>query len=182
MDDQRILEMFRQRSDSAIRETQRKYQTLLMHIARNITASPQDAEECVSDTYLKLWNSIPPAKPDSLKNYAARIARNLAIDSYRKSTTQSRRGEIVSICTELEEILPDNRVQDETSELRALINGFLGTLDQQTRILFVRRYWLSESISELSRFFGLKESAVKMRLLRTREKIRDYLKKGGILV
>jgi len=179
--DQQVIEMFWQRSDSAIKETQRKYHKLLLKISRNITGSPQDAEECANDTYLKLWNSIPPARPDSLKSYAARIARNLAIDHYRKavSTAQS---EVAHICGELEEMLPDHRGEAEPSELCALINGFLSTLDQETRVLFVRRYWLSESISELSRFFGLKESAVKMRLLRTREKIRAYLKNGGFNV
>ena len=186
MDDQQsdpqVIEMFWQRSDSAIKETQRKYHSLLLHIARNITASPQDAEECVNDTYLKLWNTIPPVKPDSLMNYAARIARNLAIDSYRKASSQARRGEVVSICAELEEILPDRSSDAELSDLRVLINQFLSKLDRETRIMFVRRYWMSESISDLSRFFGLKESAVKMRLLRTREKIRTYLKNGGINV
>jgi RNA polymerase sigma factor (sigma-70 family) len=180
--DQQVIEMYWQRSDSAIQETQRKYHSLLLHIAHNITASPQDAEECVNDTYLKLWNSIPPTKPQSLKNYAARITRNLAIDSYRKTASPARHGEVVSICSELEEMLPDHRCETEAPELYALINDFLNTLDRETRVLFVRRYWLSESISELSRFFGLKQSAVKMRLLRTREKIRVYLKNGGIHV
>ncbi len=180
--DQQVIEMYWQRSDSAIQETQRKYHSLLLHIAHNITASPQDAEECVNDTYLKLWNTIPPTKPQLLKNYAVRITRNLAIDSYRKAASPARHGEVVSICAELEEILPDHRCETEAPELYALINDFLNTLDRETRVLFVRRYWLSESISELSRFFGLKQSAVKMRLLRTREKIRVYLKNGGIHV
>ncbi len=178
--DQQIVEMFWQRSDSAIREVQKKYHNLLMHIARNITASLRDAEECVNDTYLKLWNTIPPVRPDSLKNYAARIARNHAIDLYRKSASKAHRNEVAHIIAELGQMLPHREDEIESLELRALTNGFLSTLDQQTRVLFIRRYWLSESILGLSRFFGLKESAVKMRLLRTRQMFKAYLSDGGI--
>jgi len=106
--------------------------------------------------------------------------RNLAIDLYRKSA--SPKTEIVGICEELEDILKDGKNDYEAAELKELINSFLATLDRDARILFVRRYWMSQTIEELSKNTGLKQSTVKMRLLRTREKFRDYLKIGGITV
>lgn len=176
MDDKAIIRLFGQRSEDAIREVAKKYCRLLTHIAGNIVATTQDAEECVSDTYLKLWNSIPPANPESLRNYAARITRNAAIDRYRRGT---RRAEMGSVLEELAETFADVRDDYEEAALKALVNGFLETLDRETRILFVRRYWHAEPLGPLARHMGLKESAVKMRLLRAREKLKRCLSEGG---
>lgn len=182
MEDKQIIELFWKRDKSAIQEVEQAYQRLLYHIARNITSSAEDAEECVNDTYMKLWNVIPPERPDSLKNYAARIVRNLAIDSYRRGRIQGKDNEMTLVCEELSEVLADSKNDFEQIEMQELINGFLATLDSKTRVLFVKRYWQTESIQDLAKQFHMRESAVKMRLLRTRDKFRKYLEKGGVPV
>lgn len=176
MDDKAIIELFQKRTEDSIRELAKKYRHLLMRIAKNIVATQQDAEECVNDTYLRLWNTIPPTCPDSLRNYAARIARNAAIDRYRKG---ARGVEVACIYSELAEVFSDMRNEYEEAELKALLNRFIETLDIQTRTLFVRRYWLAEPLGSLADDMRMKESAVKMRLLRAREKLRSHLAEGG---
>lgn len=179
MEDTKIIELFWQRDRSAIAEVENAYHHLLYHIAKNITASKEDAEECVNDTYLKLWNAIPPERPNSLKNYAARITRNLAIDVYRRDKKNT---EIFIIGEELEGIFGSVENDYEGTELSNLINGFLGSLDKKARVLFVRRYWQADSVKELSTYMGMKESAVKMSLSRTRRKFQKYLEKEGVRV
>ena len=153
---------------------------MLYHIAKNIAPTKEDAEECVNDTYLKLWNAIPPAKPDSLKNYAARITRNLAIDAYRKSKGHMKNLTLSQVCKELEDILLGTKNAYDSVEWTEIINSFLAQLEPETRKLFVRRYWQSDSIKELALLFHMKESAVKMRLSRTRKEFQKYLKSSGI--
>jgi RNA polymerase sigma factor (sigma-70 family) len=179
MEDGQIIDLFWDRNEQAIHETQTKYQGLFLQIARNITGSLRDAEECVNDAFLRLWQAIPPAKPASLKNYAARIVRNRAIDQYRKNAVQPPTSELPAIFAELGETVSD-WTGDDPSDFAVLVNDFLTTLDPVTRILFVRRYWLSESVLALAVFTELKPSAVKMRLARARNKLRLYLKAGGI--
>ena len=180
MKDEKIIELFWQRDKQAIAEMEKSYAPLLMQIAGNITASREDAEECVNDTYLKLWNHIPPERPNSLRNYAAKLVRNLAIDAYRRNA--SKGNEMTVILEELEGVLGQMEDSYKELELKEIINGFLESLDKKNRMLFVCRYWQAESIKELSAEFHMKESAVKMRLNRTREKFRVYLEKEGIFV
>ena len=182
MRDTEIIELFFERDREALRESETKYSHLLTHIAGNILASKEDVEECVNDTWLKLWESIPPNQPESLKNYAARIVRNLAIDRYRRCSAHCRNGEVASITDELSEIIADRRNDYEQAELKSLINGFLEGLDKESRVLFVRRYWQSESIADLAGRYGMKESAVKMRLLRIRKNFRKYLQDNDVAV
>jgi RNA polymerase sigma factor (sigma-70 family) len=179
MEDGQIIEMYWQRNEQAIQETQTRYRTLLLQVAKNITGSVHDAEECVNDTLLRLWQSIPPARPESLKSYAARIVRNRAIDQYRKNAAQPATSELPAVYGELGEA-SSTWSGDDPSRFADRINDFLATLDQDTRILFVRRYWMSESIAALATYFGLTPSAVKMRLARTRDKLRHLLEAGGI--
>ncbi len=182
MKDTEIIELFLKRDREAIRESETKYAHLLTHIAGNILVSKEDVEECVNDTYMKLWDSIPPNQPESLKNYAARIVRNLAIDYYRHHTAICRNNEVVSITEELSEIIADRRNDYEQAEFDSLINSFLEGLDKESRVLFVKRYWQSESITALADMYGMKESAVKMRLLRIRKRFREYLKDNDVVV
>ena len=179
MEDTAIIALFQKRSEDAIREVEKKYRSLLLRIAGNIVNIPSDAEECLSDTYLRLWNTIPPACPASLRNFAARITRNAAIDRYRKAAHSPQ---AASIGSELMEAFSDGHNAYEEAELKALLNGFLVTLDVQTRTLFLRRYWLFEPLGPLAKQMGLKESAVKMRLMRTREKLKTYLVEGGYTI
>ncbi|RKI41098.1 sigma-70 family RNA polymerase sigma factor [bacterium D16-51] len=175
MEEQQVIELFWQRDKQAIRETEHLYAPLLQKIAKNITFSVEDAEECVNDTYFRLWNSIPPERPMSLRNYAARITRNLAIDMYRKNHSKGRGCEMAYIAEEIDSMFGKADSRYDSLELKEIINTFLGKLDEKNRILFVRRYWMAESICELAGQFHMKESAVKMRLSRTREKFRKYL-------
>ncbi len=179
MEDLRIIELFWQRDKEAIKALEHSYAPLLRQIARNITSSPEDAEECVNDTYFKLWNTIPPERPNSLRNYAARITRNLAIDRFRKNHSKSRDCEMTFLTEEIDNIFTTNDSPYDSVELKEIINTFLGKLDEKNRILFVRRYWQAESIKNLAEQFHMRESTVKMRLSRTREKFRKYLEMEG---
>ena len=181
MEDLQIIELFWQRDKEAVRELEHSYAPLLKQIAQNITSSPEDAEECVNDTYFKLWNTIPPERPNSLRNYAARVTRNLAIDRFRKNHSKSRDCEITLITEEIDDVFGTNDKQYDSVELKEIINSFLEKLDEKNRILFVRRYWQAESIKELAEQFHMRDSTVKMRLSRTREKFRKYLEKEGLL-
>lgn len=181
MEDKQMIELFWQRDKQAIQEVEKAYAPLLCQIAKNITSSNEDAEECVNDTYLRLWNNIPPERPVSLRNYAARIVRNLAIDVYRKNQSMRKGCEVTLIEEEADSIFGEIDSSYDTVELREIINTFLEQLDTKSRVLFVCRYWQAESIKELSKHFHMRESAVKMRLSRTRDRFRSYLEKEGVL-
>lgn len=185
MDDREIVDLFWERSESAIAEAKDKYGRLCRAIAANITGSEQDAEECVSDACFRLWNTIPPQKPVSLKAYMLRIARFAAIDKYRYNRSRTPDGGYEAIVSELEDCVPsgDSVYSEAEKDLCAkAIDRFLESLDAEARKLFVRRYFQFESIRQLASEFGLKETAVKMRLLRTRGKLKDFLEKEGITV
>ena len=182
MKDEEIVKLFESRNREALKESENKYKHLLIHIAGNILASKEDVEECVNDTWLRLWQSIPPNRPESLKNYAAKIVRNLAVDYYRHHTAVCRKSEIVVITDELSEIIADGKDHYEQTELKELINKFLESLDKESRVLFVKRYWQSESITSLAKMYELKESTVKMRLLRIRKRFKDYLRDNDVAV
>jgi len=182
MKDNQIIELFWNRDKTALEEAQQMYHHLLLHIAKNIAGSMEDAEECVNDTYMKLWSIIPPERPESLKNFAARVVRNLAIDVYRKEKARGKGTDLPLIFDELESMFADGKDAYDEVEFQDLVNGFLSELESKERMLFVRRYWQGESIQDLVTWSGLKESAVKMRLLRTRNKFQEYLKEGGIQV
>jgi len=180
MKDEQIVDLFWQRDKQAILETEKSYSLLLLQLAKNITSSKEDAEECVNDTYLKLWNAIPPERPVSLRNYAAALVRNQAIDRYRSNLSKGRPGNLVSITEELGDIFGQVEKEYDSLEFREIINAFLGQLDKKSRVLFVCRYWQAEPVKEIAVRFHMKESAVKMRLARTREKLRKYLEKEGV--
>lgn len=182
MDDKNIVELFWARSEDALRETQSKYGKYCTAIAHNVLDSHEDAEECVNDAYLRLWNAIPPAKPSSLKAFLGKIVRNLALDRYNASKAAKRFNSSVELALyELEECLPstDAPLADEYA-LRAAINGFLAELPAKTRIIFMRRYWYLCSVKEIAESMRMSESNVKVTLLRTRQKFKEYLEKEGI--
>lgn len=180
MTDDSIVKLYFERSELAITETKNRYEHLCKAIINNIVTSEQDVEECINDTYLRLWNTIPPQKPVSLKAYVVRIARFIAIDKYRYNKARLVNSEIMVLLSELEECIPsgDNVYSEiESGELVSKINCFLASLDASSRKIFVSRYFFSDPIREICTAYGLKESAVKMRLKRTREKLRIYLEK-----
>lgn len=184
MDDSKIIRLFFTRTDSAITALSEKYGSRLHRIATNILNDPQDAEEAVNDTYLALWNRIPPEQPEPLSVYVCRVARNIALKQLRTSTAQKRNSHYDLSLDELSDCLPDNTLE-EALDARALgcaINCFLDTLQKEHRILFVRRYWFGDSIRQIARELGLKENTATVRLHRLRTELKDYLYKEGIFL
>ena len=182
MEDRKILDLYFARSEEAITETDKKYGKYCHYIAYRILNDNEDAKEVVNDTYLKVWDTVPPKAPLPLKPYVGMISRQLSINSYVNSNRKKRGGELTFVFGELAECLPtQSNVADETEMLamRDLLDRFLSSLSEQTRKVFVRRYWYASSIAEIAKEYGMKKSAVGMSLIRTREMLKEYLKKEG---
>ena len=178
MNDREIISLFFQRSEEAITELSRKYGDLCFQIASNILNDPQDAEECVNDAWLGAWNSIPPRSPDPLRAYLCRIVRNLALKKHRANSAQKRDSRFEISLSELEECIPDRSFDQQLSanELTAQLNAFLSALRQNDRVMFVRRYWFAEPLSEIAAAFGITEHHASVRLSRIRKKLHQHLK------
>ncbi len=183
MDDRAIIDLYFARTDDAITETHKKYGRYCHKIAYNITEDNQDSEECVNDTYLHAWNSIPPTRPQSFPAFLGRIVRNLSLDRVRRKHAEKRSCERVEqIREELWDCIPaesDTAKIADDLVLAEIVNRFLASLPDQTRNLFLRRYWSFASIRELSRLYGMSESKIKMMMLRARETLRAELEKEG---
>ena len=185
MTDERIIELFFARSERGIEELDTKYGATCHKIAQNILGNKEDAEECVNDAYLGVWNSIPPKKPNLLSAFLFKILRNLSITRYHANTAQKRNSFYDIALDELEEtISTEESIEKECSqkELTTTIEGFLDTLTRENRVIFVRRYWFSESYTEIAKRTGLTEKNISVRLTRIREKMKEYLSERGILV
>ena len=164
MEDAEIVDLFFQRLEQAIPETAAKYQGLIFQISRNILENPQDAEECVNDTYLGLWNAIPPHRPNPLLAFVCRVARNVSL-------------------VELEGCLAAPSAE-ETWSAQALgqtLDCFLDTLDRKSRVMFLRRYWFSDSVSWIARQMGITENHVSVQLHRIRSRLKQYLEQEGVV-
>ena len=178
MEDNKIIDLFFQRSETAISELAAKYGRLCHKIAQNILNNVSDAEECVNDTYLGVWNSIPPNHPESLSAYVCRIARNLSLKRYQYNTASKRNSIYDASIDELEECiasLKDVESEIESKQLTAVIEQFLDTLNETDRILFMRRYYFSDSYADIAAQTGLSEKNVSVRLTRLRTKMKKYL-------
>ncbi len=178
MDDQLIIQLFMDRSEEAIEATAKKYGRLCTSIARNILNNNEDADECVNDTYLALWNSIPPENPDPLSAYVCRIARNLSLKKYRYNTELKRNSFYDASLEELEDTLVGNEDIDRSTEVKELteaINRFLDQLKKTDRVLFVKRYWFCKDIDDIAAETGLSRNYINVHLHRTREKLKNYL-------
>lgn len=179
MNDQNIIQLYFKRNEKAIYETKRKYGAYCYSIANNILRNHEDSEECVSDTWFKTWNAIPPQKPSRLQSFLARITRNTAIDCYRRQDADKRiKGNMLALFDELEECLPDNDSVEreiEANELRQIINMFLHSLPERECNIFLRRYFYAESTAIIAKRYQLQQSNVLMILSRTRNKLKDYL-------
>ncbi|MBR0327386.1 MAG: sigma-70 family RNA polymerase sigma factor [Clostridia bacterium] len=182
MDDKKIIELYFARSEDAIAETDKKYGAYCVSIARSILSNAEDAEECVNDAYLGVWNSIPPAFPRVLSAFIGRIVRNIALNRLAMLSASKRTRTAEVVYEEAEELIPDTSGEDVSAEiaLRDAINGFLASLPKRTRIVFMRRYWYFCSVSEIAEGMGMTEANVKVLLLRTRKKFKAYLEKEGI--
>ena len=185
MEDRDIIELYFARDESAIACTREKYGGYCARIAGNILAVREDAEECVSDTWLRAWNAIPPARPDPLRAFLGRITRNLALSRWRKDRAQKRgRAEVTLAYEELSDCLSGGTEPEQIAEAASLaetVNAFLAELKPRERSVFLARYWHFASIAEIAARTGKSESAVKSALLRTRRKLYDHLKKEGLL-
>lgn len=184
MDDSSIIDLFFERSEQAVMELDRKYGSAVRKTAANLLRNAQDAEECANDTYLGVWNSIPPQRPQPLGSYVCRIARNLAVSKLRAARAAKRNSGFDLVLDELEEFIPSGEDVAGDYEYRELVEGinrFLSTLSYDDRFLFVRRYWYADAVRDIAAQTGLKESRVSMRLFRLREKLRKTLQKEGLL-
>ncbi len=180
MNDQDIIALYFARNEQAITETDTKYGKVCMQVSMNILESRPDAEECVNDTYLKTWNSIPPQRPNSLCAFVCRIARNLSVSRLRRLTAAKRDRDLTLSFEELGASIP---MPDDTSpELAEQLTAFLREQGETDRVLFVGRYWFACSVEELARRTGLTRKAVYMRLFKTRERLRAYLEERGYRV
>lgn len=183
MQDNEIIELYFARSERAIAETKGKYGGYCSSIAMNILHDHSDSEEVVSDSYLKVWDTVPPTRPLSLKAYIGRIVRNLSLNIYEKYAAKKRGScETRIVLDELSEVVPSPDSTEQYLEqklLEQLIDRFLETLDPDTRRIFVRRYWYMSTVKEIAHDNGMSESAVKMRLKRTREALKEQLIQEG---
>lgn len=183
MDDNAIVEMFFERNERAISAIGEKYGGYCRTIAMNILGNDQETDECLNDTYLKAWESIPPEKPRVLSAFLAKITRNLAIDRYRKNRSRKRGGnETELIFEELESCVSAGGSVEAAAERREIltaVNRFLKNLPAKNRIMFVSRYCYCESVRSIAARFGVKENNVSVTLNRTRTRLREYLKKEG---
>jgi len=182
MEDRQIVELYFQRSEIAIAETDKKYGRYCHYIAYRILENDEDAKEIVNDTYLKTWNTIPPNCPDPLKPYVGMISRQLSLDRYEREHAQKRGGQVTLLLYELAECIPDNDSGEDIGasiDLSDALSRFIRSLPDKTQKVFVRRYWYSSPISEIAEEYGMKESNVTVLLYRTRKKLKEFLSKEG---
>ena len=181
--DEEIVNLYFDRSEEAIAACQVKYGKSCHTVAYNILRSDEDAEECVNDTWLRAWNSIPPERPTRLGAWLSTVTRRLALTRYEKKTAAKRYGGMETSLEELSECVTAGSltIADEVA-LSEAINGVLASLPTRTRMIFMRKYWYMDSIADIAKALGMGESAVKVTLHRTREKFRKHLAKEGITV
>ena len=182
MEDQTIIDLFFARSEQALSETQQKYGTYCTAIAQRILQNHEESEECVSDAYLKLWQEIPPERPNSLRAFLSKIVQNSAISRYRNAHAEKRTAD--RCAKPFEEL--ENCIAGSSDELvdkivvTELINRFLEKLKRSDRIIFVRRYWYFYSISEIAAMEDTNVAVIKMSLYRSRNRLRKLLEQEGV--
>lgn len=183
MDDAKIVQLYWDRDEQAIPATAAKYGNYCTSIALQVLGNHEDAEECVNDTYLSAWNSMPPHKPSILSAYLGKITRNLSIKRYKRNTADKRGGgQATTVFEEIAEFVSDaDHVEQELDrkDLVKAIDAFLGTLSAEKRGIFLRRYWYFDKISDIASRFGLTENNVSVTLNRLRLKLRNYLSERG---
>lgn len=177
-EDEKIIELFFERSEQAIRELDIKYGKVCHKLSYNIVNSRQDAEECVNDAYLGAWNAIPPTKPAPLLTYLCKIVRNISLKIYYKKEAAKRNSIYTIAMQEIETCLSDQKTVEteiEARELANIIENFLDTLTVENRVIFMRRYWFSDNYKDIAKYVGLTEKNISVRLTRIRRKMKEYL-------
>ncbi|MBQ2998635.1 MAG: sigma-70 family RNA polymerase sigma factor [Oscillospiraceae bacterium] len=185
MEDEKIIELYFERKESAITETALKYGNYLYKIAYNILLNNEDSEESVNDTYLGAWNAVPPEKPRIFSAFLSKITRYISLNKWRSKKTEKRgSGEVDLAFEEIEECVPSNNSvieEIETKELAKMISYFLKKLPETERVIFIRRYYYFDSVSDICKKFGFSKSKISTLLCRTRKKILSFLEKEGML-
>ncbi len=181
MDDRTIITLLWDRAEEALTLLAKRFGQRLLHTARNIVGNHEDAEETVNDTYLAVWNTIPPETPNPLAAFVYKIGRNLALKRYRSNTAQKRNGTYDLSLDELAGCIPGPALEEtvEARELGCAIDRFLDTMSVDNRNIFLRRYWFGDSVKEIARAFDLSQNAAAVRLNRIRNQLKDYLIKEG---
>lgn len=184
MDDEKIIALYWAREETAIGETDKVYGKRLHSLSDRILTNYEDSQECVSDTYLKAWNTMPPQWPQYLFAFLAKICRFISFGKLDWNNAAKRKADVVSLSAEMELCIPDKSIDAkiEGEEIGRLLNTFLDTLPQDSRLIFLRRYWYADSIEEIALRYSMGTSRVKTQLHRTRLKLREYLAKEGITV
>ena len=177
MEDRQIIKLLFQRAETAIDKLAQVFGGRLLAMARNILSDERDAQECVNDTYLALWNTIPPQEPDPLWAYVCRVGKNICLKRLRSSHAQKRNSEYDLSLDELAEYVGEASLdsQVEAKRLGKTIDRFLDTLSKENRVLFLRRHWFGDSVKDIARQLGMSENAVSARLSRIRGQLRGYL-------
>ena len=178
MEDNDIIALYFSRDDRAVAETAVKYGSTCHGVAMNILRNKQDAEECVNDTWVKTWQTIPPERPNAFKAFLCRITRNLSIDRYRQNQRRAAHVDMELILDELAECLP----AEEDTGLKDYLNAFFVDLDPMDRKLFLGRYWHACPVKALAEMYELSPNYVAVRLHRTRERLRNYLTERGYTI
>ncbi len=185
MEDTCILELYFDRNEAAIEQTDIKYRRYCEKIADNILGNKEDSMECIQDTYLAAWNTIPPKRPQVLRTYLGRLIRNISLNRFEADHAKKRGGgQLALVLDELQECIPyglDPAVEVEMKDLTRRISDFLKGLPTRERAIFLRRYWYTESVTELAKEFNMTESNIKVNLHRTRKKLRNYLVVRGLI-
>lgn len=182
MDDATIVQLYWDRNEQAIPATSDKYGNYCTSIARNILGNHEDAEECVNDTYLNAWNSMPPHRPGILSTFLGKLVRNLSFNRYKYNTAGKRGGELPAVLEELSSLVSGKDDVEQSinqKELIAAIDVFLDTLSPEKRNIFISRYWYTDSISAIAKRHGMRNSAVSMTLNRLRLKLHNHLLERG---
>lgn len=180
MEDEKIVELLYVHENNSLEEVANKYGSMIYNISNRILNDEQDAQECVNDTYMKIWNTIPPYKPNFLKSFICKIVRQISIDKYRGNKAQKRDGSYDVPLLDLDYEIIDNHSIENELESKALsdcINEYVKSLNIENQTLFIRRYFLAESIKELSKRFEMNENIVAVKLFRIRKDLIKYLKR-----
>jgi len=182
MDDSQIIELYFERNEKAIKETELKYGKLCFSIANNILNNESDTEECVNDTYLSIWNIIPPQRPNNFMAFISKITRNISLKRIEFNNAIKRSAYTIISLSELEDVLPSksNEPEIEDEMLGKLISDFLRNEKENARNVFIRKYWYFDTVADIAVRYSFSESKVKSMLFHTRNRLKDYLKKGGI--
>ena len=183
LSDDEIIALYWERNESAIMHTDIKYRSYLLTVAQNILRDLQDSEECLNDTYLSTWNAIPPQRPYLLKAFLASIMRNHALMIGRKQKTQKRavQSQAISL-SELEDVIADCRDTDDARALSIVIDAYLGSLDKDTRYIFISRYYFSKPIEQIASEMGVSRSKVNKVIAYIKQSLRQTLAKEGIVL